>query len=87
MEMNTGPFTIALRKDARIAPTEVSAVTAHDEIPFQISGHEGHIALYMNLGVLPMRKVPSRWSVGVFVVARAFVVSRVHQESTVGPKR
>ena len=52
--MDTNPFAIALRKDTRIAPAKVGADTTGDEIPIQITGQEGHIALYVYFGMLPM---------------------------------
>ena len=55
--MNPGPFAIALGKYAGIAPAEIGSVAVNDEITLQVSRQESHIALYMHLRMLPMRKM------------------------------
>ena len=71
--MNPGPFAIALGKYAGIAPAEIGSVAVNDEITLQVSRQESHIALHMHLRMLPMRKMPRRGAIGLFLVTRPFI--------------
>ena len=76
VEMNASPLTCTFRKYTGVAPAEIRSFAIHHEMPFKVSRKESHIALHVYLWMLPMRKMPRRGAVGIFIVIGALIVTR-----------